>query len=188
MKKWQWRGVSNSGELLNGVIEATNEREAHIKLRQRQIKIEQLKAERKSIFEVELFPTPIKHQEIVIFVRQLSTMIDAGLPIVQCLEIMSAQQTNPSFKRILLDVKDSVSGGMTFAKALQRHPNVFDTLFVNLVDAGEVGGILDTILKRLAIQIEKSAKLSRQVKSAMTYPIGISVVAGIVISVCYCNL
>ncbi|HEV7554336.1 MAG TPA: type II secretion system F family protein, partial [Kofleriaceae bacterium] len=118
-----------------------------------------------------------------IFTRQLATMIDAGLPLVQCLDILSNQNPNKIFARILGQVKSQVEQGSTFSESLKRHPKVFDDLYVNLVAAGEVGGILDTILNRLAIYIEKSVKLRGQIKSALFYPIGILVVAIGVIAV-----
>jgi type IV pilus assembly protein PilC len=119
----------------------------------------------------------VKAAELVVFVRQFATMIDAGLPLVQCLDILASQEPNKNFKRILTDVKNNVESGATFADSLKRHPRTFDSLFVNLVAAGEIGGILDTILNRLATYIEKNVKLVRKVKGAMMYPIGILVVA-----------
>jgi type IV pilus assembly protein PilC len=116
-------------------------------------------------------------KDLVIFTRQFSTMIDAGLPLVQCLEILGTQLENRTFKEILMDIKDTVEGGATFADSLRKHPKVFDELYVNLVAAGEVGGILDTILSRLAVYIEKSMKLRKKVKGAMVYPICICIVA-----------
>jgi type IV pilus assembly protein PilC len=110
-------------------------------------------------------------------------MIDAGLPLVQCLDILGKQQDNKTFKRILLQVKEDVESGSTFADALKKHPKPFDELYVNLVAAGEVGGILDTILNRLAVYIEKALKLRKKVKSAMTYPATIVGIAVIVIAV-----
>jgi type IV pilus assembly protein PilC len=120
--------------------------------------------------------------DLLIFVRQFATMIDAGLPLVQCLDILASQEPNKTFKSVLYDVKGNVESGATFADSLKRHPKVFDTLFCNLVAAGEVGGILDTILNRLAAYIEKNVKLMRQVKGALTYPIGILVVAVVVVA------
>src|SRR5207253_11199344 len=111
------------------------------------------------------------------------TMIDAGLPLVQCLDILSTQGDNPFFSRILKDIKNSVEQGRTFSDSLARHPKVFDTLYVNLIRAGEVGGILDTILNRLAIYIEKRVKLQRQVRGALVYPTAILFIAVVVISV-----
>ncbi|MCA9611834.1 MAG: type II secretion system F family protein, partial [Myxococcales bacterium] len=122
-------------------------------------------------------------KELVIFTRQFATMIDAGLPLVQCLEILSGQGDNKLFNKILKDIKSYVEQGGTFSEALRKHPKVFDDLYVNLVAAGELGGILDTILNRLAVYIEKRVKLKRQVKSALVYPTAILFVAIIVIIV-----
>ncbi len=116
-------------------------------------------------------------REIVVFVRQFATMIDAGLPLVQCLEILGSQQENPTFKEVLKTIKEDVESGSTFADALKKHPKVFDPLFVNMIAAGEIGGILDTILNRLAEFIEKTEKLKTKVKSAMVYPVAIIIVA-----------
>jgi type IV pilus assembly protein PilC len=182
MATWQWEGRTPSGELKTGVLEAENEREVHIKLKQRQINPEKVRKQLKPKIKLE-FGSGVTRQDLVVFIRQFATMIDAGLPLVQCLELIASQQANKRFKEILNDIKDHVAGGATFAQALERHPKVFDSLFVNLVAAGEVGGILDTILNRLAAYIEKNAKLARQVKSAMAYPIGITAVAAIVIFV-----
>jgi type IV pilus assembly protein PilC len=122
-------------------------------------------------------------KDLVVFTRQFATMIDAGLPLVQCLDILSQQQENKAFQKMLVAVKESVESGSTFADALRKHPKAFDELYVNLVAAGEVGGILDTILNRLAAYIEKAQKLKKQVKSAMTYPTTIVGIALVVISV-----
>jgi type IV pilus assembly protein PilC len=183
MPIWNWEGRTRSGELKKGVIEADSEKDAHFKLRQQEIQPDKLKKQSELKFKMDFLAPSVKRQDIVVFVRQFATMIDAGLPLVQCLELIAGQQSNRTFKAVLTDIKDTVGGGSTFAQALKRHPKVFDTLFVNLVAAGEVGGILDTILNRLASYIEKNAKLARQVKSAMAYPIGITIVAFIVIFV-----
>ncbi|NLV24405.1 MAG: type II secretion system F family protein [Deltaproteobacteria bacterium] len=129
------------------------------------------------------FGQKVTTKNLVIFTRQFSTMIDAGLPLVQCLEILARQQDNKTFKRILVNIKENVEAGATFADSLKKHPRVFDDLYVNLVAAGEVGGILDTILNRLAAYIEKALKLRKKVKSAMTYPATIVGIAILVIAV-----
>lgn len=129
------------------------------------------------------FGSGVTTKDLVVFTRQFSTMIDAGLPLVQCLDILGKQSENPSFRAVLLDVKGHVESGASFSDSLRRHPKVFDDLFVNLVAAGEVAGILDTILQRLGAYIEKAAKLKRQVKGAMAYPIGVLVIASVVIAV-----
>jgi type IV pilus assembly protein PilC len=120
---------------------------------------------------------------VIIFARQFSTMIDAGLPIIQCLEILYSQQNNATFKKMLKEVKESVEGGATLAEALKKFPKQFDDLFVNMIAAGEAGGILDAILRRLAAYMEKAAKLKAQVKGAMTYPIVTLIIAVLVLAV-----
>ncbi len=177
MAEWVWEGRTRAGELRKGVLEAESEREVQQRLRQQNIMVEKVRQKRKG-FSLAFLTGGVSSAQLVVFVRQFATMIDAGLPLVQCLEILSSQEPNKYFKSVLLDVKQSVEGGATFADSLRRHPKVFDTLFVNLVAAGEIGGILDTILNRLATYIEKNVKLMRQVKGAMMYPIGIMVVAG----------
>jgi type IV pilus assembly protein PilC len=126
---------------------------------------------------LKFFKGRVKTRELVVFTRQFATMIDAGLPLVQCLEIQSEQQPNKRFKAILKDVKAEVEQGATFADALRKHPKPFDDLYVNLVQAGEIGGILDTILNRLAVYLEKADSLKRKVKGAMIYPSTILVVS-----------
>jgi type IV pilus assembly protein PilC len=138
----------------------------------------------KDLFENVKFLQPkVTEKDIVVMTRQFATMIDAGLPLVQCLEILFSQQENKTFKRILKNIKEDVEEGSTFADALKQHPEVFDDLFVNLVAAGEIGGILDIILNRLAAYIEKAAKLKKKVKGAMTYPIVVMVIAVLVVGV-----
>ena len=118
-----------------------------------------------------MFQPKVTGKDVVIFTRQLSTMIDAGLPLVQSLDILAAQQENVTFKKILTDIRTDVESGMTFADGMKKHPKVFDNLYCNMIDAGEVGGILDTILNRLANFMEKSMVLKKKIKGAMTYPI-----------------
>jgi len=180
---WHWEGRTRSGEVKSGTYEAESEREVHTYLRQREINPTTVRKPLGPQLNLNFLAPSVSRQDIVVFVRQFATMIDAGLPLVQCLDLIASQQENRTFKAVLYDIKEHVGGGATFAQALRRHPKVFDDLFVNLVEAGEVGGILDTILNRLAAYIEKNAKLARQVKSAMAYPVGITIVAGIVIFV-----
>jgi type IV pilus assembly protein PilC len=181
MAKYQWEGVTRAGETRKGVLEATNEEAVANRLRAEQITPRKI---RRAPREINLsFGTGVNQKDILIFTRQLATMIDAGLPLVQCLDILATQTENPQFAKILQSVKTHVESGATFSEALSRHPKVFDPLFVNLIAAGEVGGILDTILNRLSTYIEKSVKLKRQVKSAMVYPIAIMAVAIIVVVV-----
>jgi len=162
-------------------MEAENADMVQNRLRAQQLSPTKVKKKPKEINLT--FGKPVSEKELVIFVRQFATMIDAGLPLVQCLEILAGQGDNKQFNKILKDIKASVEEGATFSASLERHPKVFDTLFVNLIAAGEMGGILDTILNRLAIYIEKRVKLKRQVRSAMVYPAAIGGVAIIVVSV-----
>jgi type IV pilus assembly protein PilC len=186
MAKYSWEGKSRSGKVQKGVMEAPNENAVNNKLRSQGIMPTSVKPPGTGMsMELNLsFMQPkVTTKEIVIFTRQFSTMIDAGLPLIQCLDILSRQQENKTFKKVLFQVKESVESGSTFADALKKHPKIFDDLFVNLIAAGEVGGILDTILTRLAAYMEKAMKLRKQVKSAMTYPTTIIGVAFVVIAI-----
>ena len=176
MTEWVWEGRTRTGETRKGVMQADQERDVLLKLRQQNIQPSRVRKKGKAL-SLPTFGGGVSAAELVVFVRQFATMIDAGLPLVQCLEILGTQEPNKTFKRVILDVKGSVEGGATFADSLKRHPTVFDSLFVNLVAAGEIGGILDTILNRLATYIEKNVKLVRQVKGAMVYPVAIMIIA-----------
>ncbi len=165
-------------------MEADSENFVRLTLRRQGIEPTKIKPKAKDLFaNVKFLQPKVTEKDIVIMTRQFATMIDAGLPLVQCLEILFSQQDNRTFKRILKNIKEDVEEGSTFADALKRHPDVFDNLFVNLVAAGEIGGILDIILNRLAAYIEKAAKLKKKVKGAMTYPIVVTVIAVMVVAV-----
>ncbi len=181
MAKFQWEATTRAGEKRKGAMEAETAEIVENRLRGDGMTVGRVKKEAKQIQIT--FGSGVPPKDLQIFTRQLATMIDAGLPLVQCLDILANQNPNKIFARILGQVKASVEQGSTFSEALKRHPKVFDDLFVNLVAAGEVGGILDTILNRLAVYIEKAVKLKGQIKSAMFYPIGILVVAIGVIAV-----
>jgi type IV pilus assembly protein PilC len=127
------------------------------------------------------FGSGVSAKELAIFTRQFSVMIDAGLPLVQCLEILAGQQENKTFQKVLTGTRGSVEGGATLSAAMRQYPKVFDALYVNMVEAGETGGILDTILQRLSTYIEKNVKLKRAVQSAMVYPVGVLTIAAAVI-------
>ena len=185
MATFVYTGRTLAGDARRGEIQAANMAQATAALRRQQIvpsTITQKKAGGLAGFKIPGLTRGVKTKELVIFSRQFATMIDAGLPLVQCLDILSSQQENPEFKRVLLDVKGSVEGGSTFADALRKHPRVFDDLYVNLIAAGEVGGILDTILNRLSSFLEKAEKLKGKIKSAMTYPVAVIVIAILVVT------
>lgn len=168
MAEFTWEARTRTGEVQKGVMEAADEAAVQAKLRQQQLTPVAVK---KKGFALNMsLGGSVKVKELVTFTRLFATMINAGLPIVQCLDILHGQQSNPFFKAALADIKSQVEQGSTFSEALGRHPVIFDDLFVNLIQAGEVGGILDAILGRLSVYIEKRAKLIGQVKGALTYP------------------
>jgi type IV pilus assembly protein PilC len=168
MAEFAWEARARTGELRKGSMEAESEDAVNQRLRAQQLNPTKVKKKLGSIqFSI---GTGVGTKDLVTFTRLFATMIDAGLPIVQCLDILQAQTDNKAFAVILRDIKASVEQGATFSDSLRRHPKVFDALYTNLVQAGEVGGILDTILNRLAVYIEKAMKLRRQVRGAMVYP------------------
>ena len=187
MPKYNWEARSKAGNTQKGVMEAASVSLVEAQLKKYGFTGITTKEQGKG-FSLELkIPgmgaQKVQTKELVVFTRQFATMIDSGLPLVQCLDILSGQQENKTFKEILGKVKESVESGSTFADALGKHPAAFDQLYVNLVAAGEVGGILDTILNRLAAYIEKAMKLKKQVKGAMVYPITIMSIAVVVVGV-----
>ncbi len=181
MPEFAFEAKTRTGEVRKGIREAESVDAVNNWLRAQQMSPVTVKKKGRE-FTLTL-GTGVTAKDLVLFTRQFGTMIDAGLPLVQCLEILSSQNDNPFFARILKDVKGSVEQGKTFSDSLARHPKVFDTLFVNLIRAGEVGGILDTILQRLGIYIEKRVKLARQVRGALVYPVAILGIAALVVAV-----
>ncbi len=185
MPTFVYTGRTASGEVRKGNIDAMNVAQATATLRRQQI-IPSTITEKKGIGSIQIripgMGPGITTKELVVFTRQFATMIDAGLPLVQCLDILASQQDNQEFQRVINEVKASVEGGSTFADALKKHPKVFDSLFVNLIAAGEVGGILDIILNRLANFMEKAQKLKNKIKSALTYPLAVIVIATLVVT------
>ncbi len=173
-------GTTKDGLKVKEEIEAKDERAASMIMRRRGLKISKVKKKPKDISEViPILKPKVKVKDVVVFTRQLSTMIDSGLPLIQALDALASQQDNPTFKQILMEIKADVESGSTFSDALKKFPKQFDHLYCNMVAAGEVGGILDTVLRRLAEYMEKAEKLKRKVKGAMAYPaivLGISVV------------
>jgi type IV pilus assembly protein PilC len=175
MAEFAWEARGRAGEVKKGVMEAETADAVQTRLRAQNLAPVKVKKKGKALSLS--FGSPVSEKELVIFVRQFATMIDAGLPLVQCLDILAAQGDNPAFNAIIRDIKGNVEEGATFSDALRRHPKVFDELFTNLVQAGEMGGILDTILNRLAVYIEKNVKLKRQIKGALVYPAGVGTIA-----------
>ncbi|UCH84107.1 MAG: type II secretion system F family protein [Candidatus Latescibacterota bacterium] len=171
-----WKGRSPTGEILSGEYIAENKQELISHLRKRKVIVTSLKQKSKDINIPLPFGNKVSVKDLGVFTRQFATMINAGLPMVQCLEILSAQMEKPVFKKTVSTVTNDVEGGSTLAEALAKH-KVFSNLYVNMVEAGEAGGILDQILNRLAVYLEKAEALSRKVKSAMTYPTVVAVVA-----------
>ncbi len=181
MPDYKYQGTSRSGGSVSGVMTASNKTELASLLKRQQITATKM-TEKGKEFNIPTFGGGVKAKELAIFTRQFSVMIDAGLPLVQCLEILAGQQENKFFQKVLTATRSQVEGGATLSAAMRSSPKVFDALYVNMVEAGETGGILDTILQRLSTYIEKNVKLQRAVKSALVYPIGVLTVAGGVIT------
>jgi type IV pilus assembly protein PilC len=180
MPVFTYKGTNRSGGNVSGELAATSKAELQNLLRRQQITPTKM-SEKGKEFNLPTFGSGVNSKELAIFTRQFSVMIDAGLPLVQCLEILASQQENKMFQKVLTGTRGAVEGGATLSAAMRQYPKVFDSLYVNMVEAGETGGILDTILQRLSSYIEKNVKLQRAVKSAMVYPVGVLTVAGGVI-------
>jgi type IV pilus assembly protein PilC len=175
MAEWVWEARDPAGEVRKGQMEADDEQAVQTRLRQQRLMPTKVKKKGRSLSSFSL-GSGVSQKDLVTFTRLLATMIDAGLPIVQCLDILGNQTDNKTFGAMIADIKSQVEQGKTFSEALRRHPSVFDGLYCNLVQAGEAGGILDTILQRLAIYNEKSVKLKRQLRGAMVYPSAVLIV------------
>src|SRR5438445_10062754 len=182
MPAFVWKGKTREGKAVSGERQAENKEAVMALLRRDQILVSSVKEKGKEL-ALPKFGGGVPAKDLAIFVRQSSVMIDAGLPLVQCLEILGNQQDNKTFAKILQQTRMDVEGGASLADAMRKHPKAFDELFVNMIAAGEAGGILDTILKRLAVYIEKAVKLKGQVKGAMVYPVAVIGIAAIVITV-----
>jgi type IV pilus assembly protein PilC len=182
MPRYKWEGKTLRGEKRKGEMEAPDEGSVRTFLRQQNVIPTKVVAKGKEI-SFSMGRQKIKKRAVAVFTRQLATMIDAGLPLVQSLDILAMQQENKAFKEVIKNIKEDVEGGSTFAGALRKHPKAFDELYVNLVVAGEEGGILDNVLNRLAVYIEKAEALKKKIKSAMVYPSAIVAVAIIVVAV-----
>src|SRR5438445_6805466 len=188
MPTFLWESKAAQGKLLKGQIEAPNLGAVFGVLRERRIRpIPTRVREKGTGLEKELkipgMQAKVKPRELAVFTRQFAAMIDAGLPIVQCLSILAEQADNKTLSNALQSIKKGVEGGSTLAEALKKHPKIFDELYVNMVEAGEIGGVLNTILNRVALFIEKASKLKKKVKGAMIYPTTIVSVAVIVVTI-----
>src|SRR5512136_1395245 len=182
MPAFVWKGKTRDGKVVSGERVADNKEAVMQVLRRDQILVSSVKQKGREI-ALPKFGGGVPAKNLAIFTRQFSVMIDAGLPLVQCLEILGSQEEDKNFAAVILQTRADVEGGNSLADAMRKHPKTFDPLFTNMIAAGEAGGILDTILKRLATYIEKNVKLKSQVKGAMVYPVAVLSIAGIVIAV-----
>ena len=173
-----WKGRTPAGEMLSGELAAVDKQELMAQLRKRRILVTSVSPKSAANREIRLRPPKVTTRDQGVFTRQFATMINAGLPLVQCLNILGQQSENLYFKKVVLEVMASVEGGSTLAEAMGKHPRVFNKLYVNMVGAGEAGGVLDVIFQRLAVYLEKAEALRRKVKGAMTYPAIVLFVAG----------
>ncbi len=181
MPVFTYRGTNRAGVTISGEQVAASKTDLINLLRRQQISVTKMSQKGKE-FSLPTFGGGVSSKELAIFTRQFSVMIDAGLPLVQCLEILAGQQENKTFQKVLTGTRAAVEGGSTLSASMRQYEKVFDTLYVNMVEAGETGGILDTILQRLSAYIEKNVKLKRAVKSALVYPVAvITVAAGVII-------
>jgi type IV pilus assembly protein PilC len=180
MPVFTYKGTNRAGTSVAGEMSASNKTELQSLLRRQQITPTRV-SEKGKEFNLPTFGGGVKAKELAIFTRQFSVMIDAGLPLVQCLEILASQQENKTFQKVLTGVRGAVEGGSNLSTAMKQYPKVYDPLYSNMVEAGETGGILDTILQRLSTYIEKNVKLKAAVKSALIYPVGVLTIAAAVI-------
>jgi type IV pilus assembly protein PilC len=180
MPVFTYRGTNRAGATVRGEVAAASKSDLISNLKRQQINVTKM-SEKGKEFNLPTFGGGVDSKELAVFTRQFSVMIDAGLPLVQCLEILAGQQENKMFQKVLTGTRAAVEGGSTLSAAMRQYEKVFDALYVNLVEAGETGGILDTILQRLSSYIEKNVKLKRAVKSALVYPVAVLSVAAAVI-------
>jgi len=183
MPEYTWKARSRDGKTRRGVLSGDNEALVRLQLRRMNLVPLSVKLKKVRAKNITLFQPRIKEKDIVVMTRQFATMIDAGLPVVQCLEILAEQQEKKNLGNIIRNVKESVEGGKTLSESLSSYPNIFSKLYVSLVEAGETGGVLDTVFNRLAAYIEKVAKLKAKVKGAMTYPAVVLAIAVLVVAV-----
>src|SRR4029450_6744335 len=177
MPSFVWRGKTRAGSVQEGVLLAETRAAAEATLRRQSIQVTSLREKGREIPFLPKLPIRIAAKRVAIFTRQFSVMLDAGLPLVQCLEILGEQEENKNFRAIIQQVRTDVEGGASLADSMRKHPKAFDHLYVNMIAAGEAGGILDVILQRLSTYIEKVVRLKNQVKSALIYPVAVIVIA-----------
>lgn len=184
MPVYTWEGKTPRGNIQKGEMEAINEAAVRSALRGQRVQVIKVKAKPKDLLENISFLQPkVTGKNVAVFTRQFATMIDAGLPLIQGLDILGTQEPNPTLKKAIIKVKGDVESGSTLSNALKKHPKIFNDLYVSLVAAGEMGGMLDTILNRLAIHIEKNEKLKSKVKGALVYPSVVLTISMVVIAV-----
>ncbi|HEV2855357.1 MAG TPA: type II secretion system F family protein [Thermoanaerobaculia bacterium] len=181
MPSFIWKGKTRSGQIQEGQLLADTRDAAVAVLRRQQIQITSIREKGREVKLIPRLPSRVGSKRIAIFTRQFSVMLDAGLPLVQCLEILGEQEENRTFQTIIHQVRSDVEAGASLADSMRKHPKAFDNLYTNMVAAGESGGILDIILQRLSVYIEKAVKLNSQVKSALIYPVSIIVIAALVV-------
>jgi len=181
MPQFVWKGRTRAGGFQEGVLLADTRDSAVATLRRQQIQVTNIREKGREIPFLPRLPQRVSAKRLAVFTRQFSVMLDAGLPLVQCLEILGEQEENKTFAQIIDKVRTDVEAGASLAEAMRRHPKAFDDLFVNMIAAGEAGGILDVILQRLATYIEKVVKLRNQVRSALIYPVTVVVIAAFVV-------
>jgi type IV pilus assembly protein PilC len=181
MPSFVWKGKTRAGQIQEGQLLADSRDAAAAVLRRQQIQITSIREKGREVKLIPRIPRGVGAKRIAIFTRQFSVMLDAGLPLVQCLEILGSQEESRTFQAIINQVRTDVESGSSLADAMRKHPKAFDNLFTNMVAAGESGGILDIILQRLSVYIEKAVKLNSQVKAALIYPVSIIVIAALVV-------
>jgi len=182
MPVFTFSGKSESGEKISGERVASNKQSLAMQLRRERITVGAIREKGKEFVMPTFGSGKVKVKEVAVFFRQFSVMIDAGLPLVQCLEILAANQENQSFQKTLNGVRTTVEGGATLANAMRQYPKTFDDLTTNMIEAGETGGILDVILQRLALYVEKAVKLRAAVKSALIYPVSVVSLASLIVA------
>ena len=180
MATWAYRAKNYDGKTISGELDGDSKEQVTTKLREKGFFITKIEKKKSSV-SLTLFTGKVTSKDVSIFAQMFSVMMGAGVPLVRCLSILQGQTENMAFSKVILTIRSDVEGGSTLSAALAKHPRVFDTLFVNLVRAGEAGGILDGILKRLASYLESSEALKSKVKGALTYPVVILSIAGLVV-------